>query len=238
MDHGVSKITLREMVATERPQERLERLGPEALSDTELLAMILRSGSKEMDVMSLSAQIVTEANSLSGLLRWSLNDFQRWRGIGKIKALQLLTVMEMSRRILHQSADQKPILKDGPEIYRYLRPRAEGLEVEKVWVASLDSKMRLIECRMITQGIANASLIHPREVFREAIRANAAAVAVAHNHPSGDPTPSLPDVQITRTLRDSARILDLLFIDHVVLGVPGVDPRGLGYYSFREAGMF
>ncbi|KAF0093212.1 MAG: DNA repair protein RadC [Puniceicoccaceae bacterium 5H] len=225
------------MVATERPQERLERLGPEALSDSELLAMILRSGSRELDVLSLSSQIITEAASLSGLLRWGLPDFLRWRGIGKVKALQLLTVMEMSRRILNQNADLKPCLKSGADIYNYLRPRAEGLNVEKVWVASLDSKHRLIECRMITSGIANASLIHPREVFREAVRANAAAVAVAHNHPSGDPSPSTPDIQSTRLLRESARVLDLTLVDHVILGHPGIDPRQLGYYSFYDAGL-
>jgi len=114
---------------------------------------------------------------------------------------------------------------------------AAGLAVEKFWVLCLNRKNRLLKRVEITSGTATSSLAHPREVFREAIRQGATSVVCAHNHPSGDPAPSAADVQVTRQIRDAARAVDIELLDHVILGLPGADPRGLGYYSFREAGV-
>lgn len=225
------------MAVGERPQERLERHGVAALSDTELLAMLLRSGTKGHDVMSLATKLIAEAGSLAGLITWKKTDFRRLKGIGHVKALQLVTVMEVARRVVGQQAGEAPLLNRADLVAAYLQPVAHGLEVEKFWVLCLNRKNRLLRRVEITSGTATAALAHPREVFREAIREAASAVVCVHNHPSGDPAPSAADVQVTRQLRDAAKAVDIALLDHVILGRAAADPCGRGYYSFREAGL-
>ena len=235
-----SPPALNRLLATaeaERPQERLQRFGPQALGDAELLAMLLRSGTRGTDVLTLSGQLLGEAGSLAGLLTWREADFRRLRGIGRVKALQLLTVMELARRVLGQQEEDSPSLREADQIVRHLRPVTAGLEVEKFWVLCLNRRHRLLKRVEMTSGTANATLAHPREVFRIAVREGASAIACSHNHPSGDPTPSAADVQVTRMLREAARAIDIPLVDHVIVGQPGADPAGRGYYSFREAGM-
>lgn len=232
-----SPLPLRQMAVGERPQERLERLGAGALSDTELLAMLLRSGTAGMDVLALASRLVAEAGSLAGLIAWQETDFRRLKGIGRVKALQLVTVMEIARRVLGRDHAGAPLLNRPDLVFAYFQPTASGLEVEKFWVLCLNRKNRLLKRVEITSGTATSALAHPREVFRAAIREAATAVICAHNHPSGDPQPSAADVRITRQLREAARAVDIELADHVILGQPAADPRGLGYYSFREAGL-
>lgn len=228
---------LRETAVGERPQERLEKTGPHTLSDTDLLAVLLRSGTCGHDVLTLSAQLIAEAGSLSALARWRPEDFRRHRGIGRVKALQLVTVMELARRILVDDRGAAPLLDRPDRVVEYLRPIAAGLEVEKFWVLCLNRRNRLLKRVELTSGTANATLAHPREVFRIAVREGASAVLCVHNHPSGDPSPSGPDLTVTRQLRDAARLIDIALIDHVIVGTPAADPLGRGYYSFREAGV-
>lgn len=221
----------------ERPQERLQRLGAKALGDAELLAMLLRSGTRGTDVLTLSGRLLGEAGSLAGLLAWGEPDFRRLRGIGRVKALQLVAVMELARRALGQQEADSPPLREADQIVRHLRPVTAGLEVEKFWVLCLNRRHRLLKRVEMTSGTANATLAHPREVFRIAVREGASAIACSHNHPSGDPTPSAADVQVTRMLREASRAVDIPLVDHVIVGQPAADPAGRGYYSFREAGM-
>lgn len=228
---------LREMAAGERPQERLERLGPAALSDTELLAMLLRHGTRGQDVMTLASRMLASAGSLAALLAWRAPEFRQLKGIGRVKALQLLTVMEVARRAFGQQAGEAPLLNRADLVAAYFQPVSLGLEVEKFWVLCLNRKNRLLRRVEVTSGTATAALAHPREVFREAIREAATAVVCAHNHPSGDPAPSAADLQITRQLREAAKAVDIDLLDHVILGRPNADPAGRGYYSFREAGL-
>jgi len=228
---------LRSTAVAERPQERLEKHGASALSDTELLAMLLRSGTKGMDVLSLASRLIQDGGSLAGLIGWSVDDFHQLKGIGRVKALQLVTVMEVARRILLQQQGDTPLLNRADLVANYLWPTTTGLAVEKFWVLCLNRKNRLIKCIEITSGIATAALAHPREVFRAAISAGSPALICAHNHPSGDPAPSSADVQITRQLRDASRTVDIELIDHVIVGRPDADPLGRGYYSFRETGV-
>jgi DNA repair protein RadC len=228
---------IKDLAVGERPQERLERLGAGALSDSELLAMLLRSGQKGMSVVSISQYLITEAGSLANLLRWRETDFRRIRGIGRVKALQLVTVMEIARRVLGTDLATSPLL-NRPELVRaHLHLLTVSLSVEKFWVLCLNRKNRLIKQVEISSGTATSSLAHPREVFREAVQHGAAAVVCVHNHPSGDPAPSAADVQVTRQLREAARALDIDLLDHVIVGQVAADPRGLGYYSFRESGL-
>lgn len=228
---------LRELAAGERPQERLVRLGPGALSDTELLAMLLRNGTRGQDVMTLAARLLAEAGALAGLMAWREPEFRRLKGIGRVKALQLMAVIEITRRVVGQKAEDSPLLNRADRVAEFLQPAIFGLEVEKFWVLCLNRKNRLLKKVEVSSGTATSALAHPREVFREAIREAATAVVCAHNHPSGDPAPSAADLQITRQLREAAKAVDIDLLDHVILGRPNADPAGRGYYSFREAGL-
>ncbi|MSU51380.1 MAG: JAB domain-containing protein [Opitutus sp.] len=227
---------LREMALGERPQERLEKHGASALSDTELLAMLLRSGTRGQDVMTLSSRLIAEAGSLAGLLGWHDADFRKLKGIGRVKALQLLTVMEIAKRVIGQQTGEEPLLNRADLVIAYLRPYMAGLEVEKFFVLCLNRKNRLLKRIEISSGTAHTALAHPREVFRAAMRESACAIVCAHNHPSGDPAPSAADMHVTRLLREAARTVDIQLLDHVILGRPACDPTGRGYYSFREVG--
>ncbi len=225
------------MVASERPQERLEKHGPHALSDRELIAMILRSGPKGVDVVSMSGQLIDKAGSLTNLLRWSAEDFQEIHGIGKVKALQLIAVMDLAKRILKADETQATCF-DAPEVVaEHFATVTPGLEVEKFWALCLDRKNRLIRRAEITSGTATSALVHPREVFREAIKLSASALIAVHNHPSGDPAPSRADIQVTRQLREAAKVIGIDLLDHIVVGNKASDSQGLGYYSFNDAGL-
>lgn len=220
----------------DRPQERLHDKGPGALSDAELLAVVLRSGTHGQSVLHLSQEIIHGIGSLRGLLRLSVEDLESFRGIGRVKALQVQAMIEIARRIL-TSGEAAPLMDSPERIYKWLRPQADGEPVEKFWVLSLNRKNRLLRCHAVTSGTATASLVHPREVFREAIRNSASALICAHNHPSGDPSPSQADIRATRQLREAAKVVQLDLLDHIIIGQPEHDPVGNGYYSFAEAGL-
>ncbi len=230
-------VRLRELAVGERPQERLERHGPGALSEVELLALLLRKGTREHDVLAIAHRMLAEAGSLDGLLGWTEADLRRLPGVGRVKAAQLATVLEIARRVRAGESAPAEVFKDARVVFDHLRMVAKGLAVEKFWVLCLNRKNRLIRRHEATSGTASSSLVHPREVFREAIRLGASAVICAHNHPSGDPAPSSADVQVTRQLREAARILEIDLHDHVIIGAAAADPTGRGYYSFRDAGL-
>jgi DNA repair protein RadC len=228
---------LAELPAADRPQERLELLGPSGLRDTELLAIVLRNGSRGHGVMQVADGLLREAGSLAALSSWTTRDFMRQRGIGRIKALQLSSLIELARRLHTVPEHTQPLMREPADIARFLCPRTTGLEVEKFWTLCLNTRRRLIRCVEVTSGTATASLAHPREVFREAIRLSASCVAIAHNHPSGDPEPSSADVGITRQLREAARVTGIELVDHIIVGRPEADPSGRGFFSFRLAGL-
>ena len=230
-------LRVKDLAAGERPQERLERLGPGALSDAELLAMLLRTGSRGHNVLTVAQRLIAEGGSLAALTKWTEGDFRRLTGIGRVKALQLVTTMEIATRVLTQSAVVEEVLNRPEKIHQHFRLQVIGLTVEKFWVLCLNRKNRLIRQVEVTSGTATSSLAHPREVFREAIRHGATAVVCAHNHPSGDPAPSAADVQVTRQLREAAKAVDIDLLDHIIIGLAAADPQGRGYYSFREAGL-
>jgi len=221
----------------ERPQERMERFGAEALSDTELLAMLLRKGTRSRDVLAVADELMLKGGSLSGLLALDAADLLKVHGIGRVKALQIAAVLEMARRAILQRAEEQPVF-DRPElVYQFFQPIVVGLEVEYFWVLCLNRKNRLIRRCEVTKGTASASLIHPREFFRAGVQNGASALIAVHNHPSGDPSPSSADIQVTRRLRESAAILDIDLLDHVIVGRSSADAHGLGFYSFSEAGL-
>jgi DNA repair protein RadC len=230
-------IRLRDLPPSERPQERLEQLGASALSDRELLAMIIRSGTKKHDVLALADLLIKKSGSLAGLLRWDVSDFKGIDGIGQVKALQLSVQVEVAKRMMRARREKSICLDEPLKVWEHLYPEVCSDAVEKVWVLCLDRKNKLIREEVVTSGTATGSLVHPREVFRPAIRHGATAVILAHNHPSGDPTPSSADLSVTRKIRDAAKQVDLGFHDHVIIGSRQNCPDGRGYYSFSESGL-
>ena len=236
-DQNYPPLRVKDLAVSDRPQERLEKLGATALSDTELLAMLLRSGSRGHNVLTVAQRLIAEAGSLAALIKWNETDFRRLTGIGRVKALQLVTVMEIARRVLTHPDELEAVFNRPELVLAHFQPQIAGLAVEKFWVLCLNRKNRLLKQVAITSGTATSSLAHPREVFREAIRHGATAVVCVHNHPSGDPAPSAADVQVTRQLREAAKAVDIELLDHVIVGRAAADPQGRGYYSFREAGV-
>jgi DNA repair protein RadC len=230
-------LRVKDLAVSDRPQERLEKLGAAALSDTELLAMLLRSGSRGHNVITVAQRLIAEAGSFAALVKWNETDFRRLTGIGRVKALQLVTVMEVARRVLMHSDEAEAVFNRPELVLAHFSAQIAGLAVEKFWVLCLNRKNRLLKQVEITSGTATSSLAHPREVFREAIRHGATAVVCVHNHPSGDPAPSAADVQVTRQLREAAKTVDIELLDHVIVGRAAADPQGRGYYSFRESGV-
>jgi DNA repair protein RadC len=221
----------------EQPQQRFEAFGAGALSDTELIAIMLHTGIRGHSVLGLASQLIAQAGSIAGLASWQPEDFRRIKGIGRAKGRQLAALIEIGRRIVRQPSESEPILNRPDLLAAHMAPLARGLEIEKFWVLCLNRKNRLRKVVEISSGTATAALAHPREVFRTAVQHGAVAIACAHNHPSGDPAPSSADVQLTRLLREASRTMEIDLLDHVILGEVAADPAGLGYYSFRTAGL-
>lgn len=236
MEHR-NNLSIRDLAAHERPQERLENAGARSLSDIELIAVVLRKGTREVDVLNLATRVLKEAGSLARLLRMDLKDLQRFPGIGRVKAVQLSAIIEIARRIAEEQAGQLPLVESPDSVWRLLRGSVAGLDVEKFFVLALNRKNRVLGSFEVTSGTATASLVHPREVFREAIRLSAAAIVCAHNHPSGDPTPSRADITITRQLHEASKVVDIALLDHIILGEVQHSPTGMAYYSFADAGL-
>jgi DNA repair protein RadC len=226
------------MAVSEQPPQRLENFGVRAVSDTELLAIILQgNGTRPELAIQIATGLIAEAGSIAGLVAWDALDYRQTKGIGRIKGLQLTAVAEIARRMMAGARASAPLLNRADLAAAHLAPSVAGLHIEKFWVLCLNRKNRLIKQVEITSGTATAALAHPREVFRAAVRESASALICAHNHPSGDPAPSAPDLQVTRQLREAAKAVDITLLDHVIIGRPEADPLGRGHYSFREAGL-
>lgn len=229
--------SLKNLPIDERPQERLEKLGPKALSDRELLAVLLRTGTPKLDILQLADFIIMQAGSLAGLARWDVSDFQKIPGIGRVKSLQLSAYIEIAQRLIHGRRLEDFVLDEPSKVWDLIYPETISACVEKVWAICLDRKNRILRSEVITSGTATSSLIHPREVFRTAIRWGATAIILAHNHPSGDPSPSKSDLEVTRKILEASKFLDIDFFDHVIIGDPNICPAKLGYYSFSDNGL-
>lgn len=205
--------------------ERAETYGAESLSDSDLLHLIVGSAAQTL---------LNEAGSISDLRRWGLARIARVAGVGPQLAGRIVAALAISYRT---QGTQPQILNTPELIYAFFQADAVSLEVEKFWVLCLNRKNALIKRVEVTSGTATASLVHPREVFRQAIIAGAVSIVVVHNHPSGDPSPSSADIQVTRQLREAARTVGIDILDHLIVGQPARDPRAQGFYSFHEAGL-
>lgn len=215
----------------DRPRERLRALGAQALTTAELLALLLGTGSAGVSVADAAQGILHRAGgSLRRLSQLPVASLTAMHGLGEAKALAIHAALELGRRLAVEAGDDGEPLRGPRDVWRFYGPRMEGLTVEEFHVAVLDSQHRLERDILVSRGILNSSLVHPREVFREAIAERAASVVLVHNHPSGDPTPSADDRAITSQLVAAGRLLDIPIHDHVVIG------RGR-YVSFAEHGL-
>lgn len=231
-----SRHPVREIPPDGRPREAMDRLGAEHLRDRDLLAIVLRSGARGLNVVDLAEALLRRYGSFAGMASASVEELRKFKGVGRVKAQVLAAALEIGRRLPERGSAGASV-RNPEDAARLLRAQAQTLEHEVFWTLLLDAKNRL-KCKPIavTSGLLDASLVHPREVFQQAIRQGAAALVLAHNHPSGDPTPSAEDVRITRQLIDSGRIVDIKVMDHVILGRPGDGWHG-DYVSLREQGL-
>ena len=225
-----------DLPATERPRELMARQGAAQVSDAVLLALILRAGCRGASVIDLAQELLKQYGSLRALAETTEADLSRIRGIGPVKAQMLKAALELSRRMRADQSERPPV-RTPADVARELRDAARDKPHELFWILPLDNKHRLKRPPLvITTGLADASLAHPREVFCEAIRCSASAVVLAHNHPSGDPTPSPEDVRLTRELVAAGKIVGIRVLDHVIIGRPQGEGRP-DYCSLRESGL-
>ncbi len=216
--------------AHDRPREKLARSGVGALGDNELVALVLGTGVKARSALEVAQDVLDLSGGVHGLTQVRIDDLLRVSGVGPPRAARLLAAVEIGRRALSHIAGERVRLARPGDIGRYLLPLYGGHREERFGIVMLDSKLRLIRSETLFVGILDASLAHPREIFRTAMLASASAIAVFHNHPSGDPAPSQDDVCITTRLVAAGELMGINVVDHLILGAGR-------WYSFREAGM-
>jgi DNA repair protein RadC len=222
-----------------RPREELTRRGPASVSDEVLLAVALRSGTRGQNVIDLARSLLSAMGSLGAVARASVDEIVALglRGLGRVKAMELVAAFELGRRAANLGPVTDPVcLRDPEGVWRVVEPRVRSARQEVFWVLMLNTRNRLIGQPLpVTTGLLDASAIDPREVLSPALCHRAAAVIVAHNHPSGDPAPSAEDLRITRQLIAAARVVGIRLLDHVVIGRAA--DNAPGYVSLREQGL-
>ena len=221
---------MKELSPQDRPREKLARAGAGALGDNELVALVLGSGVRSRDALLLAQEVLELTGGLRGLLTTPQSELQRVPGVGAPRAARLVAAIELGRRVLAAGLDERPRLTTSVEVAEYLMPLYGGHAVERIGVLLFDTKSRVIRTDIVSVGTVDASFAHPREVFRAAAVASAAAIVVFHNHPSGDPMPSQDDVALTQRLVQAGRVMGIDVVDHIILG----DAR---WFSFRDVGL-
>jgi DNA repair protein RadC len=211
-------FTVHDLPVGERPRERLFKLGSEALSAQEILALILGRGIKGESVMMTSQKLLSRFGSLKGVANASIEELTQTRGIGPAKAAQIKAALELSKR-LEANVDEKPkpVLKSPEDVAALMRSKLKGKKKEHFWVLCLDTRNRLIGDKQVSIGSLDTSIVHPREVFKEAVSSSAASVIFVHNHPSGDPEPSKEDIELTKRLVKAGEIIGIDVLDHIIV---------------------
>ncbi len=223
------RYTIKELPPELRPRERLLAEGPEALSAAELLGILLGIGSKEQTAVELGQQVISESGGLFGLHGVGVHDLQEVHGIGEAKACIVLAAVEFGKRLGRVRNPGRPVISSPEDVDGLLRGRIANLDRENFVVVLLNTKNEVLGFPTVSVGTLSASLVHPREVFKPAIRASAAGVILAHNHPSGRVGPSREDREVTRRLKEASEIVGIEVLDHVILGD--------GYFSMKEHGI-
>jgi DNA repair protein RadC len=225
-------FTVRDLPLSERPRERLLKLGSEALSAQEILALILGRGTKGESVMMISQKLLGRFGNLKGIANASVEELIQTKGIGPAKAAQIKAALELSKRLEADAAEKpKRTLKSPEDVAAEVRSQLKGKKKEHFLVLCLDTRNRLIVSRPVSIGSLDTSIVHPREAFKEAVSACAASVIFAHNHPSGDPEPSKEDIELTKRLAKAGEIMGIDVLDHIIV----CDKR---YLSLKARNLF
>ncbi|MEE0511147.1 MAG: DNA repair protein RadC [Peptococcaceae bacterium] len=215
-----------------QPREKLILKGAQQLTETELLAILLRTGTAKCDVLELAQMVLEEAGGLEGLLCQDMKALCAIKGIGQTKACTLMATIEIGRRLVRLGSSKEMGICDSFGAAAALRENFHSDEQESFHVLYLDARNKIIDVKELFRGTVNGTNVHPRDIFREAVRLNAVGLIVGHNHPSGDLTPSREDLLLTKRVREGAALLGLSFLDHIILG--GMYSES--YFSFKDAG--
>ena len=225
--------TIKEMYKEDRPYEKCEKFGAENLTDTELLAILIRTGTKGENSLELSRKLLYKNgfhNGLAGIHKWSLDELIQIKGIGKVKAIQLKCIAELSKRIAQTGRQPTVVMQNAFSVADYYMEQLRHEEKEHLMLCMFDTKCHLIADSILSIGTVNASLISPREIFLKAFEYHAVHVILVHNHPSGNPLPSRQDIEVTRKIVEGGRLLGIELADHIIIG----DKK---YFSFKEQEM-
>ena len=225
------KMMIRDVHEADRPRERLIQQGAQSLSNQELIAILLRTGTKEESVLHLANRVLTYFEQLHELKHATIEEIISIKGIGEVKATQLLAAVELGRRLAQKQVNERFTIRSPHDAASYLMPDMTSLQQEHFVVLFLNVKNQVIHKQTIFIGSLNASIVHPREIFREAVKRSAASIICAHNHPSGIPTPSPEDIEVTKRLQEAGFIIGIDLIDHVIIG----DHQ---FVSMKEKGYF
>lgn len=227
---------IKELPVEDRPREKLMHRGPEALSDGELLAIFLRTGTRDKGVVEVGTEMIQAAGgSLSRLASLTVRELCKLaKGLGPAKACAMAAAFELGKRVARQEASTEP-LSTPEKIHKFMGPLLQNLPRESLRIILLDTRHRLIRQEEVSSGTLNESLAHPREIMRPAISHGAYAFVLVHNHPSGDPAPSEADRALTRRIREVAELVQIHMLDHVIIGRASEGQPG--YFSFREYGL-
>ncbi len=220
---------VRDLPAEERPRERLAEFGAKSLSNTELIAILLRAGCAGENVISMSSRLLARFGGLRGLGRAALAELCAERGLGKSKACELQAALELGRRFVSLAPEERLTINGPEDVANFMAAEMAALEQEHLRVVLLNTRNEVLSTEEVYIGNVNSSVVRPAEVFRSAVRSNATSIVVVHNHPSGDPTPSGADVSITRDLAASGKMLGIELLDHLVIG------NGKRFVSMKEA---
>ncbi len=228
---------IKDIPASERPRERLAANGADTLANSDLIAILLRTGLQGKSALVIGSELLARFQTLERLSQASVKELCEVKGIGRDKAVTLQAAFTLARRMAAEIRTESPMMDKPEQVADLLREDARGYEVEHFLVLLLNTRRRLIRIEHISQGTLDSIHVHAREVFKHAIVANAAAIVLVHNHPSGDPTPSEADIKVTRDLIRAGQLLKIEVLDHVILGHRTTE-RARDFASLRELGFF
>ncbi len=218
---------IKDLPPTEKPREKAKKCGISSLSETELLAILLRTGTKNVSALDLARKLLLEYHNLEGLMQARLNTLKKILGMGEVKAITILSALELGKRLQEKNLKEKIQIKESQDVYTYFAHLFFHSDQEKFYVLLLDSKNYVLDQKLLFIGTANQSLIHPRDIFKEAILNNAVKILCIHNHPSGRVTPSIADEEVTKRIKKIGDLMGIVLVDHVIIGKEN-------YYSFLE----
>jgi len=225
------KLNIKSWAEEDRPREKLLAKGRSAVTDAELLAILIRTGTKEETALDVAKNILAMAgNDLNQLAKMSVNEIMKIKGLGETKAITIVSALELGRRRKNETVEDLPKINSAKLVYDLMKPHLIDLEVEQFWILFLNRASRLIGKQFLSQGGASGTVVDPKVIFKAAIEKMANGLILVHNHPSGNLTPSEQDKQITKKLVDGAKLLEISVLDHLIFA-------NTGYFSFAEEGQ-